>query len=230
MWGASLAASRVLELEDLHGFDAALDWQVVARLGDAPFVLERRLGEGRLVVVADSGFVRNAALDRGDSAPLAYDLARAYGALRIDEGEHGFAPEVDATTYLLRSAAAPVFGLLVVLGGLVAWRGNALPARSVVDSSADAPTLESFVASLAALYERTGDHARVLERYRELSAARLRRHFGLPVGVSQAMLAERIEREGRSARSLVEVPVVSSASELRVATRQLDQLVEEVTH
>jgi hypothetical protein len=233
--GAGRIAGRVApagrELDDprLHGFEAALDWQVAARADGSPFVLERVLGDGVLVVLADAGFVRNEALDRADSALLAVDLARAYGAPRIDEHEHGFAPELDAIGYLLQSSASPVFAGLALLFVLVAWRGNALPARSVSENDSKAPTLESFVASMAALYRRTGDHARVLERYRELCAARLRRHFRLPAGVSVDALAERIEATGRSADRLRSAATVSTASELRAAVRRLDELVEEVT-
>lgn len=227
--GRITASPRGLGDGALHGFEGALDWAVAARVGELPFVLERELGKGKLVVLADAGFVRNEALDRVDSAPLAVDLARAYGAPRIDEREHGFAPDPDTIGYLLQSSALPVFAGLALLFALVAWRGNALPARSVAEADTNSPTLESFVSSMARLYERTGDHARVLERYRELSAARLRRHFGLAAGVSGALLAERIEAQGRSAQLLSASLVVSNASELRRAVRRLDQLVEEVT-
>ena len=94
------------------------------------------------------------------------------------------------------------------------------------------PTLEAFVSSMAALYAGTRDHARVLERYRELSAERLRRHFGLPHGLSRLALADRIHRDGRVSAEqlapLTDAGAVDTAAELADAARRLDELVTEV--
>jgi hypothetical protein len=202
--------------------------------GPAPFVLTRALGEGRLVVVADSGFSHNRWLDGDDAAPLAVDLVRAYGVPRFDEREHGLLPETSAFRYLASSAALPAFVGLALLGLLYAWHGAALPARSVREFDPEAPTLETYVSSMAALYAGTHDHARVLERYRELTAGRLRRHFGLPHEVSRIALAERIRRDGRVAASrlasLTDATRVESAAELAAAAHELDELVREIRH
>ena len=94
------------------------------------------------------------------------------------------------------------------------------------------PTLETFVSSMASLYAGTRDHARVLERYRELSAERLRRHFGLPPGLARSALADRIRRDGRVDAQrlavLTDAGGVQSATELATAARRLDELVTEV--
>ena len=235
--GEVLRAPRGLSSPRAYAFDESLDWQVAAeiQLGDepaAPFVLSRVLGDGQLVVIADSGFSHNRWLDAADSAPLAVDLVLAYGAPRFDEREHGLLPETSALRYLTRSQALPTILGLALLGALYAWRGTALPARSVQEFDPAVPTLEAFVSSMAALYAGTRDHARVLERYRELSAERLRRHFGLPQGFSRLALADRIRRDGRVGAErlapLTDAGTVNTATELAAAARRLDELVTEV--
>ncbi len=244
--GALLAAPRVLAQPRIYAFEESLDWEVVARFrGEdapgSPFVLSRALGGGRLVVVADSGFAHNGWLDQGDAAPLLVDLAVRLGAPRFDEREHGFVPETSAFRYITGSPALPVYAGLLVLGLLFVWRGNALPSRSVEEFDPATPTLDDYVASMSALYARTRDHARVFERYRELAASQLRRHFGLPHDVSARSLVERIEADPRRApaagqqgrheglKVLVEPRAVANAAELATATQELDELVKEVT-
>src|SRR5204863_70103 len=80
-----------------------------------------------------------------------------------------------------------------------AWQGNLVPPRALPGPGTDTPGLDAFVDSLAALYAGTRDHARVLERYRELAAARLRRHFGMPPETPVGVLAERLARDRRLA-------------------------------
>jgi hypothetical protein len=243
--GALTASPRRLAGEGILAFEEALDWSIAASAsalpaaGEAatqssrPFVLERGLGAGRIAVVADSRFTHNQWLDSEDAAPLAVDLARRYGIPFIDEREHGFVSESNALRYLASSPAWPVFAGLALLGALFAWRGTALPARSVEEFDPEAPTLATFVDSMAGLYARSRDYARLLERYRELTAARLRRHFGLPAEVSISALAERIERDRRvspaALRSLTDSISAGSSRELAAAARDLDALAREVT-
>jgi hypothetical protein len=119
----------------------------------------------------------------------------------------------------------------LVLALLYVWAGRALPPRRTPEAIAGAPVLDEFVASLGRLYAGTGDHARVLERYRQLAAARLRRHFGLPAETSLATLVERLARSGRldAARlaPLTQTAAPSGMAELRAAVRALDAVVNE---
>jgi hypothetical protein len=243
--GPRLPMPRQIPAADVSAFEDAGDWTVAAWL-DAeeaaeakPYILERSVGEGTLAVVADSAFVRNERLDAFDAAPLAVDLVRAWGAPKIDERAHGFVPEASVFRYLARSPASPVFAGLGLLGLLFVWRGTAQPARSVPEHDPDVPTLESFVQSLATLYARTGDHVRVLERHRELSLGRLRRHYGMQAATPDRVVVERFEREPsltpaerERARALAAsdgLPGVGSAAELRRRVAELDELVLEVT-
>jgi hypothetical protein len=208
-------------------------WRTVAHLGGKPFVLESALGRGRLVVASDARFLSNAWLDRADAAPFAIDLVRAYGVPWIDEHEHGFAASQGALAYLAGSPALPFFAGLALLALAFAWFGAAWPARRGEDFDPSAPTLETFVASLARLYAATQDHARVLDRYRELTARRLRRALGLPPDAPLAQLSERLARRPRVPRealALLAGPTgVRDEAELRRAVAALDGLLMEVT-
>ena len=236
--GPLLAEPRRIPIGRPFVFEEALDWAVAARArseeGDPhPFVLSRSVGAGLLVVVADSGFAHNRWLDAGDSAPLALDLVRAFGPPAFDEREHGFLPETSAFRYIAASAAWPVYVGLALLGLLYAWRGNALPARSVKELDPATPTLDTYVGSMAALYAGTRDHARVFERYRELTAARIRRHLGLPQEVGRLALADRIERDRKAGERVMwlrDDRRIETAAQLETAVAELDALVTEVTH
>jgi len=250
--GPLTPSPRRLAGDGIMVFEETLDWFEAASVSALPpggsrgetesaspvggagaFVLEREWGAGRLVAVADARFTRNQWLDSEDAAPLAVDLVRRYGIPLIDEREHGFISETSAVRYLVSSPAWPVFVGLLLLGVLFAWWGTALPARSVEEFDPETPTLATFVDSMAALYSRSRDHSRLLERYRELTAARLRRHFGISPEVPVAALAERIERDRQVAlgalQSLTDRRRVDGARELAAAARELDELVREVT-
>jgi hypothetical protein len=225
---------RVLELPQLVAFmsEPEGDWRVRARVDGRPLVLERGLGAGRLAVVADATFLRNGWLDVGDAAPLAVDLARAYGLDTLDERAHGLRyDDPDALAFLAASPAAPLFVGLALLGALVFWWGSARPAPLPGVPSTVAPTLEGFVASLAALYGRSRDYTQVAERYRKLSVARLRRHFALPSDAGVAPVLARLRRQGRleeAALSALELPArAASPRELARQVQRFDAIVEE---
>ncbi len=230
--GRIIPVSRRLEVPELSTFAEAGDWTVIASVDGQPFMLEQPRAQGRVVVVADATFLRNAWLDSGDAAPLALDLVRTYGAPLFDEREHGLRRPQNAWRYIVTSPASGVFVGLALFGFLFAWRGSALPPRQSPDET-PVPTMEAFVDSLAALYARTGDHARVLERYRELTAARLRRHFGLHPDTPVHSLLERLRAcrhlapEGM--RLLVDGAPVAGEAALRAAVQSLDALVLEAT-
>jgi len=226
--GPVISGRRKIVTSGLAVFVDADGWRVAAAIADRPFVIEQRLGAGRIVAVADAAFLRNEFLDRADAAPLAMDLARAYGAPLLDERAHGLRAEDSAFAYLARSPAWPLFAGLAVLALLVGWRGSAVPPLVARAAPAPAPTLEAFVDSLATLYARTRDHARVLSRYRELTADRLRRAAGLPPETPLAAIAERLRRDARvdpaALRVLLDGAPVRSEADLRRAARALDEL------
>lgn len=233
--GALVPAPRSLPTRPLLRF-AALErgsgFEVVARLDGEPFALERKIGAGRLVVLADAGFLLNRWLDVGDSAPFAVDLARAYGAPVFDERIHGHVAAPALLPYLAASPAFPVLIGLVMLGFLLWAHGSAWPVRDVVEHDAGAPALEPFVEALAGLYESSRDWRQVARRYRSLSVARLRRHFAFPADLPETRLVDRLRREVPAERLRWLAPetadAVVSQADFEAVVHRLDELVTEV--
>jgi hypothetical protein len=233
-------ATRLFAGPTLAFFDrdapALAGWQPVwVETGDfSPFALERELGQGRLIVIADARVMTNARLGRLDSAPFAFDWVAARGVPWIDEHRHGVVRESGTFRYLASSPARAACVGLLVLGGLVIWRSHSLPVRRVDEVDPDAPTLAAFVDSLARLYAGTEDHARAFERYRALTLDRVRRALGLPLGTpAETVVASlRVRAENRPGlrergiRDLLQKNrQVRSAAEFERAAARLDELV-----
>ncbi len=199
-----------------------------------PLALERRMGDGRLVVIADARILSNARLGHVDSAPFVFDWVRDYGRPWIDEHAHGVVPETGTFRYLAQSPAwAAGLGLMIV-GVLVAWRGHAWPTRSVSEFDPEAPSLATFVDSLARLYSGTQDHTRVFDGYRVVCLDRIRRALGLAPGTSVEIILGSLraragnwpELEETGLRHLLMRPIsISSAAELARNVASLDDLV-----
>ena len=216
-----------------QGAPRVAPWRTVATLDDRPFILERRYGVGRLVLVADSFFVENRALGRGDAAPLVGALVRSYGVPRLDERQHGLRLATGSLSYLLRSPALAAFAGFGLLGLLYVWWARAPRLVPPETPQIPAPSLEDFVGSLALLYSRGGDPDRTAERYRLVSLARLRRHFGLGPDTSERELLARLgRRAGPAALSLAPLQpraLIGSRRALARAVRALDDIVEELS-
>ena len=213
-------------------FTAAEGWTVRATADGYPLIVERELGRGRLVLVADARLFRNVRLDAGDTAPLVVDLVRDTGAPRFVEGWVATAGDRGALVYLLASPAVAPFIGVVLVGLLLAWHGTLVPPRRLAASGVGAPTLDTFVDALAGLYARTRDWPRVAARYRELTAARLRRHFGLAPETRTAALIARLERDARFRNGVLDPLVaprrVDDEPGLAVEVAALDALVARV--
>jgi hypothetical protein len=117
-------------------------------------------------------------------------------------------------------------------GVLFAWQGALVPARGVEERDLGAPRLDAFVDAVAALYARSGDHARVLARYRTLTVRRLRRRFGLAPDAPAAAVAARLRRDVRSDPAAVALLFAEdgavSEERLRDAAHALDRLARSV--
>jgi len=231
--GDALPRARTIETASLLTFTEAGDWRVRVVAREHPLVLERPFGAGRIVAVADAAVLRNEWLDHRDAAPLAVDLVQAFGVPQFHESGDGPRAPRSAAAYLATSPALLVFFGLALTGVLFTWQGSLVPPRALPGAETATPGLDAFVDSLATLYAGTRDHARVLERYRELTAARLRRHFGLPPETPVAVLAERLGRDRRLApstlRLFAEGAPVAGERALRAAVRALDALVREAS-
>jgi uncharacterized protein DUF4350 len=174
--GPLVATTRQLLMPELATFSTVPEgFTVIASIDDHPFALEARVGSGRLVLAADSRFLRNRWLDRGDAAPFAFDWVHAYGVPRLDEWEHGLSETPSTVAYLAGSPALPVFAGLAASGLLFGLAGASLPRRRIDEARLGPPALDAYVDSLARLYARAGDHADVFDRYRAYGSAELRR-------------------------------------------------------
>ncbi|MDX1649265.1 MAG: hypothetical protein R3263_05360 [Myxococcota bacterium] len=216
----------------LHVFEEAGSGTTRAWAAPGAFVVEQQVGAGRLVWVADVRPLHNARLDAHDAAPFVVDLVAEWGAPRFDERAHGLLPPRSPWRYLATSPALPALLGVVGLAGLLAWAGHAVPRPGLPEEPETAPTLHTFVDSLAALYARTRDHGAVLARYREVTAARIRRGLHLPPETGLAGLIDALARRGvppeRARARLADADAVRSRAELLARARELDALVEEV--
>jgi hypothetical protein len=229
--GPIVGAPRSLPVPTLATFDEVPEpFSVVAVSLKNAFAVEAPLGAGRLVLVADSVFLRNLWLDAGDAAPLAFDWLHAYGVPRLDEREHGLSDTPSATAYLVRSPALPVFAGLAASGLLFGWAGATLPRRRIGETRPAPPTLRTYVDSLARLYARAGDHGEVFERYRDHALARLRDAMSLAHDASTERVQERLRAEPRVANADIEVLGaglgIRGAADLRRACDAIDRLLE----
>lgn len=170
----------------LATFRDAPGWRVVARVGVAPFVVERRIGAGRLVVVADARVLSNRWLDHADNVVFALDLVRLYGAPRIDEHVHGFRPYDSAAVYLASTPAVVVFIGLAVLAALYAWRSRLLPEATFVGHVGAGSELEAYVDSLARLLASSPARDGAAAAYRAQALERLQRNVGRRSGRGEA--------------------------------------------
>ncbi|MHA7838349.1 MAG: hypothetical protein ACX98W_12920 [bacterium] len=202
-----------------------------------PFALERTVGAGRVVVVADARVLTNGRLAALDAAPFAFDWIERAGAPWIDEHTHGVVPESGTFRYLVRSPARTVGIGLLVLGGLLVWRGQAWPVRDVEEVDPESPTLSTFVDSVAWLYSGSRDLDRVFERYRAVSLERIRRALGLAPETPAEIVLASLRARAPSWPALRETGLrdlrapgraIASDAELLRATARLDALVEAV--
>lgn len=229
-----LGPDRAVHVEELRTFADVDDaWIVRATSGKDPFVIERRLGDGTLVLVADARVLRNRELDGADGALVAVDLVRAYGAPRlVEEPPWSLAGRArSAIGYLLASPAIALLAGLALTGVVAAWHGSLVPPRTIDGDLLPAPTLYAFVASVATLYAGSRDYPRLLARYREMTARRLRRHLGLPPHASLETVAARVERMRPAAGAralLMEGADTPDAAGFRHTVGRLDALVAEV--
>jgi hypothetical protein len=206
-------------------------WQVRATLAGHPFVIERALGDGRVVVVADGRFLQNAKLGKHDAALVGADLVRTFGTPVFDEAVTARHAR-STVSYLGSSPALALFLALGVLGLVMGSHARLLPPRQLDADQVAEPRLGDLVDSLATLYARTGTAAQVLDHYRAYARTTLRRHFGMPVDTPIVLVAERAERHGAPPPVLAllrDGPVPDASMTPDDAMRALDAYLWKVT-
>ena len=239
-WPEASTNEEAGESDGLEGRDSSradlAGWRPLWVEADAALALalERKVGKGLLIVIADARILSNDRLGHVDSAPFIFDWVRDYGRPWIDEHAHGVVPETGTFRYLAQSPAWAAGLGFIVLGLLIVWRGHAWPTREVSEFDPNSPTLSTFVDSVARLYSGTQDHAQVFDRYRLVCVDRIRRALGLSPGTEvEIILAALRARAGNwpqleeaGLRHLLIKPVsISSASDLARNVARLDDLV-----
>jgi hypothetical protein len=194
-----------------------------------PFALEMKVGthNGRIIAIADDQFLRNEHLAAADASVLVADLVRAFGPPAFDEHSHGLAPPASLTMAVLDSRVLlPIFiGLMVAMLWIFSQR--TWPRRTLEDAGEmPAPSIASFVESLAILYSRANDPAAVWRTYREGFLRRLRRQLGLRADYPEELLLERIGRDrllsGDTRRWLMETQSPADQRHLVIAVRAIE--------
>jgi hypothetical protein len=225
--------ARQLDAIELVHFAAANDHAAHAKArvrltcDGAPFALEMPLGAGRLVAVADGRFMRNANLGSGDASVLLVDLVRALGPPVFDEYFHGM---VESGSLVAMLAGSRVI-LPLVTGLLLAllWVGEQRswpPRRPAERAEEPAPSIASFLDSLAVLYARARDPGAAFRAYRTGFLHRVRRQLWPQGEFSEQLLLERLERDRsllpETRHWLIDGAAPASESELVSAVRAIE--------
>jgi hypothetical protein len=141
-------------------------WRTLYRHGERAVVIERRWGDGSLLLVADSYLLSNEALGGADRRPrLLAALAGPHRMIVFDEEHHGVTEQsgiVDlAKKYRLHGLAA---GLLLV-AALFVWKNTVrfLPPYEAEDTSDNTVTGREAAAGFTNLLRRTIPRGRLLE-------------------------------------------------------------------
>lgn len=222
---------RRLRVDGLRRFRDVGGWRTVASVDGEPFILEHAFGNGRIVLVADSRFLRNQWLHWGDASVLAVDLATMYGTPRLDEWTHGYREHSSVIAFLLRSSALPLLFGFAFTGLVLAWFGFSLPVRTP-DADSSAPSLADAVERIAAAYAASADYPHLLQRYREFTSERLRLLLHLPPETSADLLREHLQSRGlldeERRQALFEAKAPHSPAAIQAMATTLDRLILEV--
>ncbi len=226
--GRIARAHRAIPIAGLLRFKSAPeDATTILTSGEQPFAFVMKLGAGRLIAVADGGFIFNTNLGDGDASLLLVDLASAFGPPTFDEWSHGMGANVSLIATLLAShAVLPVaIGVLALLLWMLERR--TWPRRTLDDAAdAPAPSVSSFVDSLGVLYSRAGDPSAVFEAYRSGFLRSLRNKLFPRAEISEEALMKRLAADrsmsAETRRWLIDRNLPSTQAELVIAVRAIE--------
>lgn len=226
--GTLARSPRTIPVPHLSHFKQWKD-RLWARLkaDDKPFALELKVGNGRIIAIADRRFLINEYLAAGDCSVLLADLVRSLGAPTFDERCHGLAPPASFIRAMASSRAmvALVLGLLAA----IAWAAqqHSWPRRSLPDPpEAPDPSVVSYVDSLGVLYSRGNDPAAVFRAYRAGLIQRLRRQTSPRRELAESVFIARIARDRsidtETRRWLIDGASPASEDQLITAVRAIE--------
>ncbi len=189
-------AGLTIPIEGLAHFNKAdKDTRIRLTSDGKPFALERRVGAGKLIAVADGRFLLNPNLDKADASVLAVDLALALGAPEFDEYSHGLVASESAFALFSNPRLLILLTIAAIAALLWIAQQHSFPARTLCDDEGPAPSLDSFVESLGILYSRSNDRLAAFHAYRTSFLRRARRRLSPGIEVSEQSAIERLARD-----------------------------------
>jgi len=142
-------------------------YRVIARDAGGPIAVEKPMGKGRVILVADRFAATNAGLAQADNAVFLVNIARKTAAdsgkaVRFDEYHHGmgFAERVALDKHGIWDSAPLAWRLailhLAALGLLLLYNGNRRFGPALVNLPVRLRASTDYVNSMARLYRRAG--------------------------------------------------------------------------
>ncbi|HEY4300615.1 MAG TPA: hypothetical protein VGM73_07070 [Candidatus Didemnitutus sp.] len=108
---------------DIHFIPAkGVDWKVLYRRGNQPVVIERRMGAGSLVLMANAFCLSNEALQRERATSFLLWLISGQRRIVFAESELGVVDENGVGALARRYGLGGALALCALLGALYAWR------------------------------------------------------------------------------------------------------------
>lgn len=192
-WASGSLAIPVDGLAHFNGVDP--DTQVKLTADGKPFAVDKKIGSGRLISIADGRFVLNSNLDKADASVLLVDLARALGVPNFDEHSHGLVASESAFALFSNPRLLILLAIASITALLWIAQQHSFPARTLRDQDGPTPSLDSFVESLSALYSRSNDPSAVFAAYRASFLRRARRQLSPRIEISEKSAIERLCRD-----------------------------------
>lgn len=187
--------------------------------------LEFAVGAGHVTLVAEPALFTNASLQHDRNAVAAYHLAAGSRGLPvlIDEYYHGSLAGRNALQ-VLTMYPFPVIALCVLAAlGLWAWSNVVRFGPAEQAAGVNRRSILEYVDAMARLYRRGKKEAFVLKTLRDGTLDRLRQDLGMPAGIPEAPLIQRLERrDPESALELLDLlERIDAALDLDSADRQI---------
>jgi hypothetical protein len=200
IWGGPMEDSPFYELdldEELaaqHFSHWPRDARVLLGGTAGPVLVEFPLGTGRVLALADPGFLDNEGLARGDRLSLALALTAGRGRpVVFDEFVHGVAERAGLAYVLVRYGLLPTAFASLAFLALLAWRTGSPEAPAQEGETAEAFVRDSLVDARALLYSRTlrpRDAVELVERD-------LRRNASTALGATRLLSWEELDERVR---------------------------------
>jgi hypothetical protein len=193
------------------------------------------LGNGEVMVVSDPSLLLNFSIAGEDNAVLAaHLLARSGRPVVFDEFYHGLTVRGNPFWLLTRYPYGLLAALLVLAGGLWAWRGMVHLGPPLAERVSKRRTLSEYVEAMANIFHRGKCRAFVLQETRDGVLWALRKRFHLSPGqqnteaIAQAMSRRDPENAERLLKATAEIDLLMKGGK-RLAEHRVVRAAGEIT-